>query len=46
VPKLSRKSELAKAFRYMPSGWKALLRYLDDGRLLSTTILQSGPSAV
>jgi transposase len=33
LPKLSRKSELAKAFRYMRSRWKALLRYLDDGRL-------------
>ena len=30
---LSRKSELAKAFRYMRSRWKALLRCLDDGRL-------------
>ena len=33
LPKLSRKSELAKAFRYMRSRWKALLRCLDDGRL-------------
>jgi transposase len=31
--KLSRKSELAGAFRYMRSRWKALLRCLDDGRL-------------
>jgi transposase len=31
--RLSRKSELAKAFRYMRSRWKALLRCLDDGRL-------------
>ena len=33
LPKLSRKSELAKAFRYMRARWKALLRCLDDGRL-------------
>ena len=33
LPKLSRKSELAKAFRYMRSRWKALLRCFDDGRL-------------
>jgi transposase len=33
LPKLSRKSELAKGFRYMLSRWKALLRCLDDGRL-------------
>jgi len=33
LPKLSRKSELAKALRYMRSRWKALLRCLDDGRL-------------
>ena len=33
LPKLSRKSELAKAFRYMRSRWKALLRCLDYGRL-------------
>ena len=33
LPKLSRKSELAKAVRYMRSRWKALLRCLDDGRL-------------
>jgi hypothetical protein len=33
LPNLSRKSELAKAFRYMRSRWKVLLRYLDDGRL-------------
>jgi transposase len=33
LPRLSRKSELAKAFRYMRSRWKALLRCLDDGRL-------------
>ena len=31
--RLSRKSELAKAFRYMRSRWKALLRCFDDGRL-------------
>ena len=33
LPKLSRKSELARAFRYMRSRWKALLRCFDDGRL-------------
>ena len=33
LPKFSRKSELAKAFRYMCARWKALLRCLDDGRL-------------
>jgi hypothetical protein len=33
LPRLSRKSELAKAFRYMRSRWKALLRCFDDGRL-------------
>ena len=33
LPKLSRKSELAKAFRYMRSRWKALLRCFDNGRL-------------
>jgi transposase len=33
LPKLSRKSELAKAFRYMRSRWKGLLRCFDDGRL-------------
>ena len=33
LPKLSRKSELAKAFRYMRSRWKALLRCFDHGRL-------------
>ena len=32
LPKLSRKSELAKAFRYMRSRWTALLRCFDDGR--------------
>ena len=31
--RLSLKSELAKAFRYMRSRWKALLRCFDDGRL-------------
>ena len=31
--RLSRKSELAKAFRYMRSRWKALLRCFDDRRL-------------
>lgn len=31
--RLSRKSELAKAFRYMRSRWKALLRCFGDGRL-------------
>ena len=32
-PRLSRKSELAKAFRYMRSRWKGLVRCFDDGRL-------------
>jgi transposase len=31
--KLSRKSELAAAFRYMRARWPALVRCLDDGRL-------------
>jgi hypothetical protein len=31
--KLSRKSELARAFRYMRSRWAALTRCFDDGRL-------------
>jgi hypothetical protein len=30
---LSRKSELAQAFRYMRARWTALVRCLDDGRL-------------
>jgi transposase len=33
VPKLSRKSELAAAFRYMRARWSALVRCFDDGRL-------------
>ena len=33
LPKLSRKSELATAFRYMRSRWPALIRCFDDGRL-------------
>jgi transposase len=33
LPKLSRKSELAAAFRYMRTRWKALLRCFDDGRV-------------
>jgi transposase len=33
VHKLSRKSELAAAFRYMQGRWAALVRCLDDGRL-------------
>jgi transposase len=33
LPKLSRKSELAAAFRYMQSRWAALVRCFDDGRL-------------
>ena len=33
VPKLSRKSELAAAFRYMRGRWAALVRCFDDGRL-------------
>jgi transposase len=33
VRKLSRKSELAAAFRYMRARWTALIRCFDDGRL-------------
>lgn len=33
APKLSRKSELAAAFRYMRARWTALVRCFDDGRL-------------
>jgi transposase len=33
LPRLSRKSELAAAFRYMRSRWSALSRCFDDGRL-------------
>src|SRR5216683_8126554 len=33
VCKLSRKSELAAAFRYMRGRWPALVRCFDDGRL-------------
>ena len=33
VPKLSRKSELATAFRYMRTRWTALTRCFEDGRL-------------
>jgi transposase len=33
LPKLSRKSELAAAFRYMRARWTALCRCFDDGRL-------------
>jgi len=33
LPKLSGKSELAAAFRYMRSRWSALIRCFDDGRL-------------
>jgi transposase len=33
VPTLSRKSELARAFRYMRARWPALIRCFDDGRL-------------
>jgi transposase len=33
LPKLSGRSELAKAFRYMLARWPALLRCFDDGRL-------------
>src|SRR5438132_4621287 len=33
VRKLSRKSELAAAFRYMRGRWPALVRCFDDGRL-------------
>jgi transposase len=34
APKLSRKSELAAAFRYMRARWTALVRCFDDGRLV------------
>jgi hypothetical protein len=33
LPQLSRKSELAAAFRYMRARWTALARCFDDGRL-------------
>jgi transposase len=33
LPKLSRKSELAAAFRYMRARWTALCRCFEDGRL-------------
>jgi LPS sulfotransferase NodH len=33
VPQLSRKSELAQAFRYMRARWTALVRCFGDGRL-------------
>ena len=33
MPKLSRKSELTAAFRYMRARWPALTRCFDDGRL-------------
>jgi len=33
VRKLSRKSELASAFRYMRGRWAAIVRCFDDGRL-------------
>jgi transposase len=33
LPKLSGKSDLAKAFRYMLSRWDSLVRYLGDGRI-------------
>jgi len=33
VRRLSRKSELAQAFRYMRARWTALVRCFDDGRL-------------
>jgi len=33
APKLSRKSELTAAFRYMRARWPALTRCFDDGRL-------------
>ena len=33
LPKLSRKSELAAAFRYMRARWTALTRCFEDGRL-------------
>jgi hypothetical protein len=36
LPKISGKSELAKAIRYALSRWKALIRYLGDGRLSMT----------
>jgi hypothetical protein len=45
VPKLSRKSELAAAFRYMRARWIALTRCLEDSRLASTTTRPSAPCA-
>lgn len=33
IPQLSRKSDLAKAMRYMQGHWAGLTRFLDDGRI-------------
>jgi hypothetical protein len=33
IAKLSRKSALAAAFRYVRARWPALIHYFDDGRL-------------
>jgi transposase len=33
LPKLSGKSELAKAFRYMTTRWKSLTRFVSDGQI-------------
>ena len=41
VRQLSRKSELAQAFRYMRARWTALVRCFDDGR----SALDNNPAA-
>ena len=45
VRKLSRKSELAAAFRYMRARWTALIRCFDDGRLALDNIRPSARCA-
>src|SRR5438270_9325854 len=40
VRQLSRKSELAAAFRYMRARWTALVRCFDDGRLALDKVLE------
>jgi transposase len=47
VRRLSRKSELAQAFRYMRARWTALVRCFDDGRLaLDNNRAERAPCAV
>jgi len=42
---LSRKSEVAAAIRYSLSRWRALLRYINEGRIGSTIMEPNAPSA-